>query len=124
MRNGRNLRMAINSAMSLVMGVSLSCLPCCCAFVGPVVRPALGASTDADSSAQCFLLSIEGMTCKACATHVHKALAKVSGVANASVSFEKSETDVCTKAGTNVRVEDLLKAVEKAGYKAKVKRKS
>ena len=121
---GMNLRTAFKSALSLILGTSLVCLPCCCTFVGPVVRPALGASAEADSSAQCFLLSIEGMTCKACATHVQKSLAKVSGVAKASVSFEKSEADVCTKTGTNVRVEDLLKAVEKAGYKAKVKRKS
>jgi P-type Cu+ transporter len=86
--------------------------------------PLVGASADADSAAQCFLLSIEGMACKECATHAQKALAKVPGVAKASVSFEKSEADVCTGAGTQVRVEDLLKAVEKAGYKAKVKRKS
>lgn len=121
---GTNLKTAFKSALSLVMGASLSCLPCCCAFVGPVVRPVLGASAEADSSAQCLVLSIEGMTCKECATHLQMAIAKVPGVAKASVSFEKSEADVCTRPGTDVRVADLLKAVEKAGYKAMVKRRS
>ena len=116
--------MACKRMLPLVLGGWLSCVPCCCAFVGPVVNPVMGASVDADSAAQCFVLSIEGMTCKECATHVQKALAKVSGVAKASVSFDKSEADVCTRAGSNVRTDDLLKAVEKAGYKAKVKRKS
>lgn len=75
-----------------------------------------------DDGARCYLLAIEGMTCKECATHVQKSLAKVPGVAKATVSYEKSEADVCTRPNSDVRSEELVKAVERAGYKAKVKR--
>lgn len=73
-------------------------------------------------AARCRVLSIQGMTCETCAAHVQTALAKVPGVAEARVSYKKSEAMVCTKAGADVPVATLIKVVEKAGYKATLKR--
>lgn len=73
-------------------------------------------------AAQCRVLSIQGMTCETCATHAQKELAKVPGVAEARVSYQKGEATVCTKAGADVSVATLIKVVEKAGYKATLKR--
>ena len=61
-------------------------------------------------------LDIQGMTCASCALRVEKALAKVPGVARATVNLatEKATVD----ADTSVDVDALVAAVRKAGYDA------
>ncbi len=61
-------------------------------------------------------LEIHGMTCASCVMRVEKALAKVPGVARASVNLatEKATVD----ADSSVDVDTLLNAVRKAGYDA------
>ncbi|CAD6517659.1 heavy metal translocating P-type ATPase [Paraburkholderia sabiae] len=61
-------------------------------------------------------LDIQGMTCASCALRVEKALAKVPGVARASVNLatEKATVD----ADASVAVDTLINAVRKAGYEA------
>ncbi|GAB7524642.1 heavy metal translocating P-type ATPase [Paraburkholderia sp. 2C] len=61
-------------------------------------------------------LEIQGMTCASCVMRVEKALAKVPGVARASVNLatEKATVD----ADPSVSVDTLLAAVRKAGYDA------
>ncbi|ACC73432.1 heavy metal translocating P-type ATPase [Paraburkholderia phymatum] len=61
-------------------------------------------------------LDIQGMTCASCALRVEKALAKVPGVARASVNLatEKATVD----ADASVAVDTLVSAVRKAGYDA------
>ncbi|WP_322012461.1 heavy metal translocating P-type ATPase [Paraburkholderia sp. J12] len=59
---------------------------------------------------------IHGMTCAACATRVEKALARVPGVARASVNLATEKATVET--GGDVAPEALVGAVEKAGYEA------
>ena len=61
-------------------------------------------------------LDIGGMTCAACATRVERALGKVPGVATASVNVA---TEQATVQGPGVlSPDDLIAAVEKAGYTA------
>ncbi len=72
-------------------------------------------------ASRCYVLSIQGMTCEGCAAHVQKALVQVPGVAEAKVSYAKAEASVCMRPGATVSGETLVKAVEKAGYKGKVK---
>jgi Cu+-exporting ATPase len=72
----------------------------------------------------CYVLDVQGMTCEGCAAHVQKGLSKVSGVAEVKVNYAKSEASVCVKVGASVQGETLVQTVEKAGYKAKVKRRS
>ncbi len=62
-------------------------------------------------------LDITGMTCASCVRRVERALSKVEGVETANVNFA-SETALVT-AGEGVGVEQLIAAVEHAGYQAK-----
>ncbi|AXF01221.1 heavy metal translocating P-type ATPase [Paraburkholderia hospita] len=61
-------------------------------------------------------LDIQGMTCASCALRVEKALAKVPGVARASVNLatEKASVD----ADASVTTDTLVNAIRKAGYDA------
>ncbi|WP_332604873.1 heavy metal translocating P-type ATPase [Acinetobacter sp. ESBL14] len=60
-------------------------------------------------------LSIEGMTCASCVSRVEKALNAVSGVETANVNLA---TERATVTGT-ASVENLIAAIDKAGYDAK-----
>ena len=62
-------------------------------------------------------LDISGMTCASCVRRVERALSKVEGVETANVNFA-SETALIT-AGDGVAIEQLVAAVEHAGYAAK-----
>lgn len=67
-------------------------------------------------------LSIEGMTCASCVARVEKALKKVEGVQNATVNLATEQAWV--QADPSVNVEDLIRAVKKAGYDAKASEKN
>jgi Cu+-exporting ATPase len=78
----------------------------------PLVRaaqPALQLETVAE-------LAIGGMTCAACAARVEKALAKVPGVASASVNLATEKATV--KLASALGADRLVEAVTKAGYQA------
>ena len=63
-------------------------------------------------------LSISGMTCDACATHVMKALETVPGVKSAQVSYPQGTAQVVADAGVSLDV--MAAAVAKAGYSARL----
>ncbi len=111
------MRTPFKNAMiwSLVLGWCGCCMP--------FPTSALYAQ-DAPKTSRCYRLAIEGMTCKECAINVKKALANAPGTGEAKVNYVKAEASVCAKPGTNITAEALVKVVEKAGYKAKVKRQS
>jgi len=60
-------------------------------------------------------LSIEGMTCSSCVNSVEKALNAVDGV-SATINFATETAHILAPA--DIDVKELVKAVEKAGYKA------
>lgn len=62
-------------------------------------------------------LAIEGMTCDHCAVTIQHALAGVPGVGRADVSFPEKRAEISTN---GVAPGALLRAVEKAGYRASV----
>ncbi|MBV7274274.1 copper-translocating P-type ATPase [Clostridiaceae bacterium UIB06] len=62
-------------------------------------------------------LKIEGMTCAACAKAVEKASKKLDGVTEANVNFATEKLTVNYESA-KIRVSDIKKAIEKAGYKA------
>jgi len=64
-------------------------------------------------------LLIEGMTCAACSARVEKALSKIDGVFKSNVNLSTNKALVQFYSGS-VSDETLIKAVEKAGYKAQV----
>jgi Cu+-exporting ATPase len=63
-------------------------------------------------------LALEGMTCAACATRIEKKLNRLGGV-DAAVNFATEEAAVRYDPG-HVAVDDLIAAVESAGYRARV----
>lgn len=66
-------------------------------------------------------LSISGMSCASCVGRIEKALAKVSGVQQASVNLA---TETATIQGASLTPQLLIAAVEQAGYHANVPAKS
>ena len=60
---------------------------------------------------------IEGMTCAACARAVERATGKLDGVSGANVNLA-SEKLTITYEPSKLRSTDIMKAVEKAGYRA------
>ena len=60
-------------------------------------------------------LSIEGMTCSSCVNAVEKALNSIDGV-SATINFATETAHILAPADINVK--ELVKTVEKAGYKA------
>lgn len=62
-------------------------------------------------------LKVEGMTCATCPVTVKAALKRLPGAINADVSFKEAKAVVSYQEG-KVTVEQMIKAVEDAGYKA------
>ena len=67
-------------------------------------------------------LSVSGMTCAGCASHVEEALQKVEGVQKTEVNYDKKEAMV-TYDDAMTGIEGLTKAAERAGYPSEVKNK-
>ena len=65
-------------------------------------------------------LAVEGMNCGHCVMSVTKALEGVNGVKKAKVNLAKHEA-IVTLDNDDVKTEDMIKAVEEAGFKASVK---
>ena len=63
-------------------------------------------------------LNVEGMMCEHCVAHVREALEGVRGVENVRVSLDEKSATV--DAGLLVKDDDLVAAVEAAGYKAEL----
>jgi copper chaperone CopZ len=64
-------------------------------------------------------LTIDGMSCSACATHLESELARVPGVSRANVNFDAAEACVFTR--DNIRAERLIEAVARSGYRASLR---
>jgi len=80
-----------------------------------VTSAAAGETREANGSPREVSLPITGMTCASCVRRVEKALAKVEGVANASVNLATEKARVSYDP-TVVQPSQLKAAVEKAGY--------
>jgi len=64
-------------------------------------------------------LKVDGMSCEHCVRTVTKALQKLDGVKKAKVNLKKGLAEVKYDS-EKVGADDLIKAVENAGYKASV----
>ena len=64
-------------------------------------------------------LKITGMTCAGCANHVSKALKNVNGVMEQSVEYP-GDVAIVKYDAAKTKPEELIKAIEKIGYKAEV----
>jgi len=64
-----------------------------------------------------WTLPVEGMTCASCVMHIEEALQKVPGVREVSVSLPMERAEVTVDPEHPPGVQDLVRAVEEAGYK-------
>jgi Cu+-exporting ATPase len=66
-------------------------------------------------------LTIEGMTCGSCVSHVRKALAEVPGIEVTNVSIGSAQVRVTDEGNASV-VTSVIDAIDDAGYRADVAR--
>jgi copper chaperone CopZ len=95
-----------------VVGVPMDSRPPRDAILAAIAGAGAYQGTFADQAR--WTLSIDGMTCEGCAAGLQAALAKVSGVTSASVSYEEGRARVT--AGSWVSEGTLRKTVSEAGY--------
>jgi copper chaperone CopZ len=67
-------------------------------------------------NAECTL-KVDGMTCDACVKAVEKALKSVAGVHDAQVFLNEGKA-VVKYEDKKTKIDDLIKAIEQAGFKA------
>ena len=60
-------------------------------------------------------INVDGMTCEHCVTSLNKAVNKVKGVVKVDTSLAKKESLIL--AADDIKVEDIKKSIENAGYK-------
>src|SRR5712691_607441 len=70
------------------------------------------------SAPRTFALDIEGMTCASCVNRIERYLGKLDGVTKANVSLATERATVV--AGPSVTVDQIIAAVEAAGYDARL----
>ncbi len=100
----------------ILPGIRDTALPADVAF-RPVGASAVESVGD-DGFVNGIVLRIDGMTCQGCADTVEKALAAVVGVGEVGVLFEQNLAWVGFGAPGAVKEEQLVKAVEDAGFTA------
>ena len=74
--------------------------------------------TQLSSQVKSINLDIDGMTCAACAARIERILSKDENVLDASVSFPLKSA-IVDIADENSNLEEIIKSVNKIGYKAK-----
>lgn len=64
-------------------------------------------------------LKITGMSCAGCASHIHTALSKIEGIISDEVKYP-GDIAVVKYDASKIKIEEIIKVIEKAGYKAEV----
>jgi copper chaperone CopZ len=64
------------------------------------------------------VIEVEGMTCEGCAVHINETLKKLNGVVSAEASYPKKNVTVVFNP-KQIMLEQIKKAIDEIGYKAK-----
>jgi copper chaperone CopZ len=72
--------------------------------------------TEMPVKTQKVILPVRGTTCVSCVNRIQKALNQLPGVIHAAVNFGTEKATVTAVLG-QVRVEDLVRAIESVGYR-------
>jgi periplasmic mercuric ion binding protein len=80
----------------------------------------VGTALAADQTAK---FKVTGMYCDACQTKIQHALAKTNGVKSANVDLNSGSATV-TFDDAKVKPEQIIKIIEKEGYKAELQKKT
>ncbi|HSW46890.1 MAG TPA: heavy-metal-associated domain-containing protein [Phycisphaerae bacterium] len=113
-RNTIILTVALLSAMS-------ACLPGCQRSDAPPKPAGSSETTETTSTPEpgdrVIALALSGLHCQACADTISRRLGKLDGVREARASFDAKTAWVTVEAG-GPAIQQLIAAVEDAGYKA------
>ena len=90
-------------------------------YVGLLAADGSAASSPAQkATTESVTLSIEGMTCAACAISLQNELGKVPGVHSALVSYSDGKATVVVDPASPPSSTSLVRAVQRAGYQARM----
>ena len=70
---------------------------------------------------QVVTLKITGMSCAGCASHIHTTLSKTNGVIKDEVKYP-GDMAIIKYDASKTSVQEIIKAIEKTGYKAEVQK--
>jgi len=113
--------MALNKVMLWVVTILAVAFLLFPSYVGLLTgRTAGNAVTDSDPLVRQTIIAIEGMHCEGCAGLVEKAIEDAPGVLDAKVEYEKKQAIVSTEACCPFPKDDVLNALEQAGYTARL----
>ena len=85
-----------------------------------LLTPTLGLAADEAGTVKTVKLSIEGMCCAGCLPDIEKSLSSVKGVQSAKATYEPPQA-VVTYDSAKATTKQLIAAIGKVGYGAKVK---
>lgn len=77
-------------------------------------------STPKATNSDFYTLDIGGMTCASCVSRVEKALGKLPGLEAATVNLATEQARIRLKSDSLTSIMDVIAAVEKTGYEAKL----
>lgn len=110
---------AIASFIGLTAGTQLAgCGPCCVAQTPSTTKAAY---TVTKEDPKTVTLKITGMTCAGCSNHVATTLKALGGVIEQKVEYPGDVATVKYDAA-KTSVTNIIKAIEKLGYKAEVQK--
>jgi len=85
----------------------------------PSTDTAMPIATEAESQAnKTVVIAVEGMTCEGCAVHINETLKKLNGVVSAEASYPNKIVKVVFNP-KQITLEQIRKAIDEIGYKAK-----
>lgn len=67
-------------------------------------------------------LKVKGMTCGGCSNHIHDALSKKKGIIENEVKYP-GDVAIVKYDPEKISLEEIIKTIEKAGYKASIAEK-
>ena len=111
---GRFSMMTFNKAMLWVVTVLAIAFLFFPSYVGALIGG--GNATTVTDNMNRANITIEGMTCEGCSALVAKAIGSVPGVLAVEVGFEKGRAVVGTQIGRAAPTQEILTALDEAGY--------
>lgn len=119
MRSSRGVRLARPVLwLATAAVVALGFFP---SYAGLLAGESSGTTVASETvSSRTLSLSVEGMTCEACAVGIERELASVGGVLAATVSYAEKTAAVVVDLNAPPSGKELLAAIERAGYRAAI----
>ena len=103
-----------------ISGLSIFLITSGLFYSGTVNKILYAADSSTEVKSSIIKLKIDGMFCGSCSYSARKALKNVNNVKNAEVDYSSGTAKVYPKEGTSVNINELIRSIEKIGFKARV----